>query len=70
LSGKAVGVFVGGNQIMVGVGVSVEKEVGVSVGMGVKPEQADRISPQAARSRVKNSSARMASFIVPKTGRI
>jgi hypothetical protein len=41
---------------MVGVGVSVEKEVGVSVGTGVGPEQADRISPQAARSRVKNNS--------------
>jgi hypothetical protein len=65
-----VGVLVEGNQTMVDVGVSVEESEGVSVGMGVRPEQADRTSPQATRSDVKNCFVRIMSFIVSKTGRI
>jgi hypothetical protein len=65
--GKPVDVLVGGNQMMVGVGVAVEESVGVLVGVGFKPEQAARSSPQAVRFRIKNRFGMMVSFIVLKT---
>jgi len=55
---------------MVGEGVSMEISVGVPVGMGVRPEHAEKTSPQAARSIGEIRFARMVSFIVSKTGRI
>jgi hypothetical protein len=62
--------LVRGNQIMVGVGVSVMERVGVSVGMGFRPEQAARTSPKSTKNRGKIHFARMVSFIGLKTGRI
>jgi len=50
-TGKAVGVWVGGNQMMVAVGVALAGAVGVRVGVSTGPEQAASINPQAANRR-------------------
>jgi hypothetical protein len=52
---KTVGVLVAGNQIMVSVGVSVDRAVGVLVGKGKSSwlEQAARNSTPAARKKIK-----------------
>jgi hypothetical protein len=70
--GKAVGVSVGGNQMMVAVGVALARGVGVGEGITAAPEQAARINPQAARIGIgaKFRFVGMVSFIVSNTGRI
>jgi hypothetical protein len=55
---------------MVGVGISVEMDVGIPVGMETSPEHEESINPHAARTRVKLRFTKMVSFIVPKSGRI
>ncbi len=65
--GNRVGVDVGGNQTTVGEGVSVETGVGVSDGVGSRPEQEARTSPPAARIRGHFRFDKIVSFIVSKT---
>jgi hypothetical protein len=65
--GRGVGVLVGGNQTTVGEGVSVKTGVGVSDGVGNRPEQEARTSPHATRIRLQFRFDKIVSFIVPKT---